>query len=175
MEEKKYTIPIHNTTKILYGNTKDFFRLFFMFISPFHNLTTQELFVVAELYRRKYELSKVILDGELLDSFVLNAENKKIIMEESGIPQMSQLHVVLSRLKGIGIIQNGRINPKLMPAFSEDLKAFNMVFSFQFKEGHINTSTINSVNRKRRASNKKVRDEREKGDDRESSQEVIPS
>ena len=46
---------------------KDFFRYWFMFLEPFHNLTNRELDVITAIVRNRYELSKVVKDNILLD------------------------------------------------------------------------------------------------------------
>ena len=44
-----------------------FFRYWFEFLRPFHNLTARELDVITAFTKQRYELSKVIKDSDILD------------------------------------------------------------------------------------------------------------
>ena len=69
-----------NVIRIPCKASSNFFRHWFQFLTPFHHLTDREMEVAACLVKHRYELSKVILDNDLLDKVaqVFGNENAEI-------------------------------------------------------------------------------------------------
>lgn len=111
---------------------QSFFRYWFEFLKPFHNLTEREIDVAAAFVKRRFELSKVISDGDILDSVTMNEESKSLIMTELGIT-MAHLQVIMSKLKKCKIFVNGKLNPRYIPSVTEENGSFRMLFLFEFK------------------------------------------
>jgi hypothetical protein len=72
----------NNIVRIPCSLDKSFFRFWFLFLKPFHNLTDREMDVLIGLLKNRYELSKVIKDGNILDTVALSEESKKKVMGE---------------------------------------------------------------------------------------------
>ena len=82
---------------------KDFFRYWFMFLEPFHNLTNRELDVITAIVRNRYELSKVVKDNiisikNMIDKRLKNNDKK---LEEENMLLGKNITVIYSSVKNI--------------------------------------------------------------------------
>lgn len=111
---------------------KDFFRYWFMFLEPFHNLTNRELDVITAIVRNRYKLSKVVKDNILLDKIALNEESKQKIREECGL-SYQHFQIIMTKLRKRGIISHdNKINPKFIPnVTSEDSFSLLLYFTIE--------------------------------------------
>lgn len=110
-----------------------FFRYWFEFLRPLHNLTQREIDVAAALVRHRYNLSKAITDEAILDKMSLSTDVRKQIMQECDIPPR-YFNVVMSNLKKNKVIQEGRINPKFIPRIIEEKGNFQLLLLFDFNQ-----------------------------------------
>lgn len=108
-----------------------FFRHWFQFLAPFHHLTDREMEVAACILKHRYELSKVILDSNLLDKVVMSEDTKAKIRKECEI-SLAHFQVIVSKLKKNKVIIDNRINPKYIPNISND-NYFRLMFLFDFQ------------------------------------------
>lgn len=120
---------INNVITIPTSINGKFFKYWLEFLRPFHKLTEREVDVLACFLRHRYELSKVISDIEVLNKYTMNEETKRQIREECN---MSQAHfqVIMTKLKKVKMIENGRINPKFIPRLTKDDTSFQLLLSF---------------------------------------------
>lgn len=108
-----------------------FFRYWFEFLKPFHNLTDRETDVITSFVKQRYELSKVIKDNDILDRVTMSEDTKKKVREECDI-SLPHFQVILGKLKKNNIIIEGRINPKYIPLVKEENGSFKMMLLFDF-------------------------------------------
>lgn len=108
-----------------------FFRYWFMFLKPFHNLTEREMDVITSFVKQRYELSKVIKDNEILDKVTMSEDIKKKVMEECDI-SLPHFQVILGKLKKNKVIIDGKINPRYIPIVNEENGSFKMMLLFDF-------------------------------------------
>lgn len=109
----------------------NFFRLWFQFLAPFHHLTDREMEVAACILKHRFELSKVILDSNLLDKVVMSEDTKVKIREECDI-SLAHFQVIISKLKKNKVIIDNKINPKYIPNVNSD-NYFRLMFLFDFQ------------------------------------------
>lgn len=121
---------MNNVIRIPTSLNTSFFRFWFEFLKPFHNLTEREMQIAAAILRRRYELSKVIQDDKILDKVVMGEDIKKEIVEECNISPSHYL-VILGKLKKSKIIIDGRINPRFVPNISEEKGSFRLLLNFE--------------------------------------------
>lgn len=107
----------------------DFFRYWFEFLKPFHQLTEREIDVAAALIKQRYELSKVITDNNILDKVVMSDDTRKIVRERCNL-SLPYFQVIMGKLKKNKVIVNGRINPKFIPSISEENGNFQLLLLF---------------------------------------------
>ena len=75
----------NNVVRIPTSLEDKFFKYWFMFLEPFHKLTSREMDVIASFVKQRYKLSKVIKDDLILDKVTMSDEIKKKVREECGI------------------------------------------------------------------------------------------
>lgn len=108
----------------------DFFRYWFEFLKPFHQLTGREIDVAASLIRKRHELSKVIADNKILDKVVMSDDTRRSVREECKL-SLPHFQVIMSKLKKNKVIIDGRINPKFIPNVSEQNGNFQLLLLFE--------------------------------------------
>lgn len=108
-----------------------FFRYWFMFLEPFHNLTEREIDVISSFVKHRFELSKVIADSEILDKVTMSEDTKKKVREECKVT-LPHFQVIMGKLRRNKIIIDGRINPRFIPNINKDLDSFQLLLYFDF-------------------------------------------
>lgn len=108
-----------------------FFRYWFEFLQPFHNLTGREMDVITSFVKQRYELSKVIKDNEILDKVTMSEDTKKKVREECDI-SLPHFQVIMGKLRKNKVIIDGKINPRYIPSVDEENGSFKMMLLFDF-------------------------------------------
>ena len=91
-----------------------FFRIWIEYLTPLHNLTNREKDVVAAFLKARFELSKDIINDDLLDKVVMSDDIKNKIKEECGVSD-AFFQVILGKLRKTNMIVDGKINPLFVP------------------------------------------------------------
>lgn len=108
-----------------------FFRYWFEFLTPFHNLTEREMDVITSFVKQRYELSKVIKDNEILDKVTMSEDTKKKVREECDI-SLPHFQVIMGKLRKNKVFIDGKINPRYIPSVDEENGSFKMMLLFDF-------------------------------------------
>ena len=108
-----------------------FFRYWFEFLQPFHNLTEREMNVITSFVKQRYELSKVIKDNEILDKVTMSEDTKKKVREECDM-SLPHFQVIMGKLRKNKVIIDGKINPRYIPSVDEENGSFKMMLLFDF-------------------------------------------
>lgn len=108
-----------------------FFRYWFEFLQPFHNLTEREMDVITSFVKQRYELSKVIKDNEILDKVTMSEDTKKKVREECDI-SLPHFQVIMGKLRKNKVIIDEKINPRYIPSVDEENGSFKMMLLFDF-------------------------------------------
>lgn len=122
----------NNIIRIPTSLSVNFFKLWLMFLEPFHKLTKREIDVAASFVKQRYELSKVIKDSEILDRVTISEDTKKKVREECNIT-LPHFQVILGKLRKNKVIVDGKINPKFIPNINADNDAFQLLLLFELK------------------------------------------
>lgn len=110
-----------------------FFKYWFEFLRPFHNLTDREIDVIASFVKQRYNLSKVISDPEILDRETMGEVTKRKVREECNI-SLAHFQVIMGKLRKSKVIEDGRINPKFIPNIVEGENNLKLLLYFEFKD-----------------------------------------
>lgn len=110
-----------------------FFRYWFEFLKPFHNLTDREIDVISSFVKQRYELSKVISDPDILDRETMSEITKRKVREECNI-SLAHFQVIMGKLRKSKVIENGKINPKFIPNIVEGDNNFTLLLLFELKD-----------------------------------------
>lgn len=122
----------NNIVRVPCSLSGSFFRYWFMFLKPFHNLTDREIDVITCFVKHRYELSKVISDEDVLDKVVMNEDTKRNVREECQV-SLPHFQVIMGKLRQNNVIVNGKINPKFIPRIKEDSNSFQLLLYFDLK------------------------------------------
>ncbi|MCI6614917.1 MAG: hypothetical protein MSC51_03660 [Mollicutes bacterium] len=127
-------LNINNVVRVPCKLDGKFFKYWFDFLQPLHNLTKREKEVVACYIKKKYELSQSITDETILNKYLMSKDIEQQIKEECNL-KTTHLQVVLTKLRKQGIItQDGAINPKYIPKVDPTKNSFSLLIYFDFNE-----------------------------------------
>ena len=121
---------MNNVIRIPTSLSTGFFRFWVEFLRPFHNLTDREMQVASSLLKRRYELSKVIQDEDILNKVVMSEDTKKVVRKECNI-SLQHFQVIMGKLRKSKIIIDGKINPRFVPNVSEEHGSFRLLLNFE--------------------------------------------
>ena len=121
---------MNNVIRIPTSISTSFFRFWFEFLRPFHNLTDREMQVASSLLKRRYELSKVIQDEGILDKVVMSEDTKKVVREACNI-SLPHFQVIMGKLRKNKGILDGKINPRFIPNLTEERGSFRLLLNFE--------------------------------------------
>lgn len=109
----------NNIVRVPCKNLKEFFRYWFLFLGPFHNLTNREIDVVVEFLLHRFELCSKISDPEILNKVLMGEDTKRQIREDNNIT-LQHFQVIMGKLKKKKVIIDNKINPKFIPNIQKD-------------------------------------------------------
>jgi hypothetical protein len=109
-----------------------FFKMWFMFLQPFHHLTEREMEVATSFVKQRYELSKSILDNDILDKVTMSEDTKRKVREECNIT-LPHFQVIMGKLRKSNVIVDGKINPRYIPRIIEENGNFKLMLLFDFE------------------------------------------
>lgn len=110
----------------------NFFRYWVEFLRPIHHLTEREMDVLAIVLRERHELSKVILDEDIIGERLFSSQTKARMREALDMSQQ-HLQIILGKFKQIGLIEDDKVNGKLIPKLNEDSSGFKLMLYFDLK------------------------------------------
>ena len=121
----------NNVIRIPCNNIDSVFRYWLEFLVPFHNLTSRETDVATAFLKERYNLSKVILDTDLVDRTLMSEESQRKIKQECGLTNQ-HFQVIKSKFKNKKFFINDRINPKLIPNIKDEQKMFQLMLIYEY-------------------------------------------
>lgn len=123
---------VDNVVRIPCKLDYSFFKMWFMFLQPFHHLTEREMEVATSFVKQRYELSKVVSDNDILDKLVMSEDTKRKVREECNIT-LPHFQVIMSKLRKNNIIVDGKLNPRYIPRVVEENGSFKLMLLFDFQ------------------------------------------
>lgn len=111
-------------------NLDKFFKYWLQFTAPLHKLQNKEIKVLSFILKKRYELSYIIADDEVIDSFLFSTEVRDQIVLESG-ESKTNFSVILSKLRSKEVIlENNKINKKFIPNIGRGSNKFDLMIIF---------------------------------------------
>lgn len=130
MEKKR----VNNIIRIPTSLEGKFFRYWFEFLAPFHNLTSREMDVATAFVKQRFELSRSISDEDILDRVTMSEDTKQKIREECNITT-PHFQVIMGKLRKAKVIINNKINHRFIPKnVNTGDKAFQLLLYFDLDE-----------------------------------------
>ena len=123
---------VDNVVRIPCKLDYSFFKMWFMFLQPFHHLTEREMEVATSFVKQRYELSKVVSDNDILDRLVMSEDTKRTVREECNIT-LPHFQVIMGKLRKNNIIVDGKLNPRYIPRVIEENGSFKLMLLFDFQ------------------------------------------
>lgn len=123
---------VDNVVRIPCKLDYSFFKMWFMFLQPFHHLTEREMEVATSFVKQRYELSKVVSDNGILDRLVMSEDTKRKVREECNIT-LPHFQVIMGKLRKNNIIVDGKLNPRYIPRVIEENDSFKLMLLFDFQ------------------------------------------
>ena len=123
---------VDNVVRIPCKLDYSFFKMWFMFLQPFHRLTEREMEVATSFVKQRYELSKVVSDNNILDRLVMSEDTKRKVREECNIT-LPHFQVIMGKLRKSNIIVDGKLNPRYIPRVIEENGSFKLMLLFDFQ------------------------------------------
>ena len=123
---------VDNVVRIPCKLDYSFFKMWFMFLQPFHHLTEREMEVATSFVKQRYELSKVVSDNDILDRLVMSEDTKRKVREECNIT-LPHFQVIMGKLRKNNIIVDGELNPRYIPRVIEENGSFKLMLLFDFQ------------------------------------------
>ena len=123
---------VDNVVRIPCKLDYSFFKMWFMFLQPFHHLTEREMEVATSFVKQRYELSKVVSDNDILDRLVMSEDTKRKVREECNIT-LPHFQVIMGKLRKNSIIVDGKLNPRYIPRVVEENGSFKLMLLFDFQ------------------------------------------
>lgn len=143
MESVTNVIRIASNSKLKMSPEGDFFRVWTEFLKPVHKLPNREMDVLAAFLKRRYELSSVINNTDLLDKVLMSEDTKKQIKDELGITP-KHFQVIMSKLRKNGVIKDGKLFFNLVPTMTKE--GVGLMIYFDFNNGqHIKLGRSKSI------------------------------
>ena len=120
----------------------NFFRHWVNFLAPLHKLNKRDADITASLLYRRYQLSQVIFNDEVLDAVLLSTEQKKLTRDEFGLSQQN-FQVIMAKLRQKNVIINGRINKRFIPSVTKDADEYRLIIHFRIPKDEGNQEQEN--------------------------------
>ena len=113
---------------------KTFFRYWLLFLQPLHNLPPKEIEVLSYILKKRYELSKFIVDDSKIDTFLFSKDIREEIISENNITK-NTLQVSLTNLRKAAILLEGdKIHKRFIPPLTKDSTRFDLMLLFEITD-----------------------------------------
>jgi len=119
-----------------------FFRHWVDFLAPLHKLNRRDADITASLLYRRFQLSQVIFNDDVLDAVLLSAEQKKLTREEFGLSQQN-FQVIMAKLRKKKVIVDGKINKRFVPMITQDMDEYKLLIHFRIPKNEDNQEQEN--------------------------------
>lgn len=127
-------LNIDNVVRVPCKLDGKFFKYWFDFLQPLHNLTERERVVAASLLKKRFELSQNITSEEILNKYLMSQEILNQIKHECNL-KTTHLQVIFTKFRKYGIITpDGGINPKYIPKVDSNKNSFSLLIYYDFNE-----------------------------------------
>lgn len=120
------------TANINVSNKYEAFETWLKLTKSLHNLTPEEIKVLAMFLSERNELQDKIIDEDLMNEHLFGTKIRKKI-EAAMNYETTRLPNILSTMKKKGAIIDGKINPMFIPNISKDFNSYKIVFNVNIK------------------------------------------
>ena len=98
---------------------ESFYRLWIEFLAPIHKLTSRERDVAARIISQYQKLSRSVSDPDVLEEVLWSQTSRKDMRDSLGMSK-EYFQMILGKLREVGMIEDGHINPKYLPHMTDE-------------------------------------------------------
>lgn len=120
------------TANINVSNKYEAFEAWLKLTKSLHNLTPEEIKVLAMFLSERNELQDKIIDEELMNEHLFGTKIRKKI-ESAMNYESTRLPNILTTMRKKGAITGGKINPRFIPNIPKDFDGYRLVFNVNIK------------------------------------------
>lgn len=110
------------------------FEIWLKLTKALHDLTNEEIRVLAVFLAKRHELSKKINDNELLDEYLFSTKIKKDVETYLGIESVTKLPNIISSFRRKGVMMGNSIKPQFAPNLSSDFNSYILSFKVEIDD-----------------------------------------
>jgi hypothetical protein len=114
--------------------TKGLFEHWVALTQPLHKLTDAEAVILVAFLRKRYIYSSNVKDDDIVDKLLFSTDTRKEVMNELGY-KMGTFQNYLTSMRVKGVINENKINKKLIPNFESGSDNFKLIFNFLINNG----------------------------------------
>jgi hypothetical protein len=101
---------------------------------PLHKLTDAESSIFLEFLRKRHLFASNVKDDNVVNKLLFSTDTRKEIMVSLGY-KMGTFQNYLTSMRNKGVIQDNKINKKLIPNYEDGTNNFKLIFNFDIKNG----------------------------------------
>ena len=101
---------------------------------PLHKLTEAEANIFVLFLRKRHLFAISISDDNIVNKLLFSTDTRKEIMDTLGY-KMGTFQNYLTAMRNKGVIQNNRLNKKLIPNYEDGANNFKLIFNFNINNG----------------------------------------
>ena len=121
------------TLNLKENSNTDFFDIWVKLLTPFIKTTKKDSELLAELLRKRYELSTKVKDNVILDNLLFSKEVRQDIRKTLGY-SVTELTNTLASLRNKQLIGNSSIVASIIPSVDLNQKSFTFTFNIELNE-----------------------------------------
>ena len=112
-----------------------FFYKWISFLTPFHKLTRSERQVLAAFLNKRFELTQLIRDENIVNNVLNSVESRKDIRDSIGYSNL-KLNAVVSQLKKGGVIVDNKIDKRYIPNIKPGTSHYRFTILFDIDDSY---------------------------------------
>ena len=113
-------------------NKYEAFETWLQLTKSLHDLTPEEIKVLAMFLSERNELQDKIIDEDLMNEYLLGTKTRKKIEIALGY-EPTRLPNIISSMRKKGAIIGDKINPRFIPDITKDFDGYKLVFNVNIK------------------------------------------
>lgn len=127
---------MNNTNvKRIKTNKRKLFRYWLEFLKPYHKLAHKEIEALSLMLYYRHELSREVLNEELVDNILFSQSTRLQIMKDLGGMSNKVFNNLLTSLRKKKVLsKDNKILPSLIPMMDKNSSNFRLIFNFELDE-----------------------------------------
>ena len=101
---------------------------------PLHKLTEAEANIFLLFLKKRHLFATNVSDEAVVDRLLFSTDTRREIMDALGY-KMGTFQNYLTAMRNKGVIQENRLNKKLIPNYEDGASNFKLIFNFDIKHG----------------------------------------